>query len=457
MYDIFISFQTSFLERNHSPEYERRFHEITTGNNLIMGRKTFESMDKPLPDGTNIVITRKNELSPTEKNVVICNSLRKILLEPPTDKRKTIVIGGWQIFKQCVEDPELRRYIHTIYTTTLEIGGGFFDDDKSIGEFDIEKCKLIDKEYFYVGHRHNLLLHTYINNNQEEQNYLDLCEEILKEGSLVDTRTGTKTKSLFSRQLRFDVSNGILPALTTKRVFVRGSLEEMLFFVSGKTDTKILKDKNVHIWDGNTTREFLDKQGLKHYEEGDMGVTYSFQFRHAGAEEMYKGCKEDYTNKGVDQISDVIAKLKSDEPDRRIMINLWAVPHINKMALPPCLFCYVFYKQGKHVSLQAIMRSADVFLGVPFNIIGATFILRMVCHLAGREAKELVINMVDTHIYENHFSQVREQMGRNPYPFPTLKITRSPEEIVTIDGFKFDDFEIINYKCHPTIKAEMAI
>ena len=139
------------------------------------------------------------------------------------------------------------------------------------------------------------------------------------------------------------------------------------------------------------------------------------------------------------------------------MINLWNVPVLDKMTLPPCLFCYVFCRQGEYVSVQAIMRSADLFLGVPFNFSSTTFLLNMVCHLAGRKPKEVAICMVDCHIYENHFSQVKEQITREPYPFSTLKIKRTAEEIGNIDGFRYEDFEICNYNCHPTIKGEMAI
>ncbi len=435
-----------------------RFREVTKGARIIMGRKTYEYIEKPLPDRTNVVVTKKKDFEAVE-GVIIFNDLKTAINSKSS--QKTIVIGGGQIYHQCFKDPELYRNLHKVYVTRIKFGQSLPCDTFFPASFFDKNSLNRDWNRFFHEKISNpdlsIIFETYEHINREEQKYLDLCKDIMENGVLVDTRPGIKAKSLFSCQLRFDVSNGVLPALTTKRVFIRGSLEEMLLFISGKTDTKILDNKGVKIWNDNTSRKFLDKNELHHYPEGDMGVTYSFQFRHAGAEDEYKGCDKDYTGKGVDQIANVIEALKSDEPNRRIMINLWAVPHINKMALPPCLFCYVFCKQNEYVSLQAIMRSADVFLGVPFNLTGTTFILRMVCHLAGRKPKEIVLDMVDTHIYENHFDQVREQLSRSVYPFPTLEIVRSPEEIGTIDGFKYEDFKISNYKCHSAIKAEMAV
>lgn len=480
MYDLIVAYQDAPWCGDHRGigkdgkmpwvkinEDMKRFRDITMGCRVVMGRKTFESIGKPLDGRLNVVISRQ-KLNLTDKydNVVVYDNLREAVLDGSEGPQRTVVIGGEKIYSECLTEPELYRNLQTVYITRLEFyiaqkcdtffPSGFFDNPDIKG-WKITQIETISAIPEVQNQPHKIEFTTYKHINEDEQNYLNLCKDIMNNGDLVNTRPGIKAKSVFSRQLRFNVRDGVFPALTTKKVFLRGSIEEMLFFVSGKTDTGILKQKGVHIWNGNTTREFLDKRGLHHYPEGDIGVSYSFQFRHAGAEDQYTGCHSDYTGKGVDQIAQVIEELKSDEPNRRIMINLWAVPHMDKMSLPPCLFCYVFYKNEEYVSLQAIMRSADVFLGVPFNITGACLMLNMICHLAGRRPKELVLDMVDAHIYENHFEQIQEQMTRETYPFPRLRIKRSKEEIGTIDGFVYDDFEIINYCSHETLKGKMAV
>jgi len=487
MYSIIVACQTGEegfgIGKNGKMPWPRldkdmkKFREVTMGHRVVMGRKTYESIGKPLEGRINVVISRKGPID----GVIVYDSLKTALLEckEKYDKNvKTIVIGGGEIYRQCFEDPELYRNLHLLYMTQLNFEKPYECD--TFFPNILKNDEIYEKWVEIIEHGETLYNYPIFHDdgtitmtppgipmagdfsvsrhiNREEQNYLDLCKDILDNGEMVDTRPGVKAKSCFSRNLRFDVRNGVIPILTTKLVFLRGSLEEILFFTSGKTDAGILKEKGVRIWDGNTTRDFLDKRGLNHYPEGDIGVSYSFQFRHVGAENEYKGCKEDYTGKGIDQISDVIAALKSDEPNRRIMINLWNVAHLDKMTLPPCLFCYVFCRQGEYVSIQAIMRSADLFLGVPFNVTGTTFLLNMVCHLSGRKPKEVSITMVDCHIYENHFSQVKEQIAREPYPFPTLKIKRTAEEIGNIDGFRYEDFEIYNYNPRPAIKGEMAV
>lgn len=456
MYDIIVAHDSSFgIGKNNELPWEmpqdlERFRSLTTNHRIVMGRRTFESIGKVLPNRTNIVVTSDEDYCPP--NVVVCHSLSKAIKDAREHTKTTFVVGGAEIYSQCFSDPLIRKDIRRIYVTSILKD---YECDKFFSyniHKNSEEWKLFNQE------KHDeFVFMDYCRVNHEENNFLSLCKEIMSSGENTPTRTGVNTKSLFSRQLRFDLSADRIPVLTTKKVFIRGSIEEMLFFISGSTDTDKLKEKGVNIWNANTTREFLDKRGLQHYEEGDMGPTYPFLFRHAGAEGEYSGKNTDYSGKGIDQISEVIKALKSDEPNRRIMINLWSPAHLDKMSLPPCLFCYIFHKQGKDVSMQAIMRSGDVFLGVPFNILGASIVLRIVCHLSGCRAKELVLDIVDAHIYENHFKQAEIQLSREPYPFPILNIMRSPEEIGDIDGVKSDDFEISGYRSYPVIRGEMAV
>ncbi len=442
------------------------FRSTTMKGRIIMGRKTWDSIGKVLPGRENIIVTRQNrnlDNSNFPDNVKLYNDIRQAIDDNWSDKQETFIIGGSEIYKQCFEDPLLYKDMQTIYRTTI------LEKYQTDCTFPIDKLlngsdwQLISREQ---SSEDNAIIERYDRINIEEYSYLSLLNRVLSSGNMASTRTNVNTLSTFAEILRFDLSNNSIPMLTTKQVPFRLSLEEMLFFVSGSTNVQDLRDKNVHIWDGNTTREFLDSRGLGHYEPCDMGPTYSFLFRHAGAEGSYQGCKADYTGQGTDQLQNVIDDLKSDEPNRRIMINLWSAAHLDKMSLPPCLFNYIFKKDivqksngttVKQVSLMITMRSADLFLGVPFNLVGASLILRMVCHMSGCNAGQICLVMCDAHIYANHIDQVREQVKRRPYRFPRLTILRTPEEIGSIDNFKNTDFRLFGYKSHARISGVMAI
>ena len=237
-----------------------------------------------------------------------------------------------------------------------------------------------------------------------------------------------------------------MPILTTKKMFVKGSIAEMLFFLSGSSDSSKLSEKGVHIWEGNTSREFLDKKGLTHYPVGDMGPSYSFNFRHYGAK--YSTCEDDYTGQGIDQWQQCIDLIKNDPYSRRIIISLWNPTCIDEMALPPCLHNYQFYPDpyNKKLSLMITMRSADMFLGVPFNILGASVLLHIMCTETEYEPNELILNIGNAHIYNNHIEQVKEQLNRIPRPFPKCYINSETGE-----------YDVIGYFPYPRINAKMAI
>lgn len=447
----------------------KHFRDTTVGHRVIMGRKTWESIGHPLPNRENIVISHQD---PTDLNlpyeVQVYDDLQTAIEDGWSPKKETFVIGGSEIYQQCFENPHLYKNIQTIHSTLV------MDDYEHDRTFPWARVDESPSEWEKILEKHvsddNIIFRTYARINKEESAYLSVLRRVAETGIRGPTRTEVDTISGFAEMLKFDLSDGTIPILTTKRVPFRVSVEEMLFFVSGSTDVQKLRDKNVHIWDGNTTREFLDKRGLTHYEEYDMGPTYSFMMRHAGAEGDYSGKSADYSGLGTDQLQGVIDALKSDEPSRRIMMDLWSAAHLDKMSLPPCLFGYIFKKDivkredgcgsvivEKHVSLMALMRSADLFLGVPFNLTGATVILRMVCHLSGCVPKELCLAMADPHVYTNHLDQVESQLSRRPFRFPKLRITRTPDQIRSIDGFTTEDFELVGYKCHPTIRAPMAV
>lgn len=294
--------------------------------------------------------------------------------------------------------------------------------------------------------------------NYEEQAYLDLIDKILNNGEFRPDRTGTGTYSLFAPpQLRFDLSDGTFPLLTTKKVFMKGIIHELLWFIHGSTNAKLLSEKGVKIWDGNGSREYLDSLGLTTREEGDLGPVYGFQWRHFGAD--YLDCNTDYKGKGYDQLANIINTLKNNPYDRRIILSAWNPPAFKEMALPPChVFCqfYVnFPKNSKpRLSCQMYQRSCDIGLGVPFNIASYALLTYMIAMVVDMDPGEFIHVMGDTHVYSNHVDALKEQIKRTPKNFPKLLIKRN---VTDIDDFKFEDFEITDYDPYPPIKMKMAV
>ncbi|XP_058807094.1 thymidylate synthase-like [Phymastichus coffea] len=290
------------------------------------------------------------------------------------------------------------------------------------------------------------------NEEHEEYQYLNLIKRIIEKGNVKTDRTGTGTRSIFGTQMRFSLRDGVFPLLTTKRVFWRGVVEELLWFIKGSTNAKELADKNVHIWDANSSRQFLDSCGFKDRDEGDLGPVYGFQWRHFGAK--YIDMHTNYTGQGVDQLKDVIDKIKNKPDDRRMIMCAWNPVDIPIMALPPCHALVQFYVANGELSCQLYQRSADMGLGVPFNIASYSLMTYMIAHIANLKPGDFVHSMGDCHVYLNHIPALKEQITRTPKPFPNLKITR---DVKDIDDFKSSDFELEGYKPHPKIEMPMAV
>ena len=285
----------------------------------------------------------------------------------------------------------------------------------------------------------------------EEHQYLDLVRKVVFQGARKEDRTGTGTLSLFGAQMRFDLRDHF-PLLTTKRVFWRGVVEELLWMISGSTDSKKLAAKGVHIWDGNGGREFLDSMGFKDRREGDLGPVYGMQFRHFGAE--YKGCDADYTGQGVDQLAGVIEKIKATPDDRRIVMTAWDPMTLSDAAAPPCHIRAQFYVADGELSCQMSQRSCDLGLGVPFNIASYSLLTVMIAHVCGLKPGEFIHTLGDAHVYVNHVEPLKVQLEREPKPFPTLRIKRG---VSNIDDFTFEDFELEGYEPQGAIRMEMAV
>lgn len=286
----------------------------------------------------------------------------------------------------------------------------------------------------------------------EEMQYLNVIREIMDHGVVRGDRTGTGTVSKFGAQMRYSLRGQTLPALTSKRLFWRGVAEEMLWFISGSTNATDLQAKNIKIWDGNASREFLDKRGLAHREVGDLGPVYGFQWRHFGA--AYSDMHADYSGQGVDQLAAAINTIKTNPNDRRILVSAWNPADLDKMALPPChMFCQFFVANGE-LSCQMYQRSADMGLGVPFNIASYSLLTRLIAQVCGLEAGDFIHVIGDAHVYLNHVDALRTQLARVPRPFPKLHV--NPDK-TDIDAFDFSDLTLQGYKPHGTIKMQMAV
>ena len=294
----------------------------------------------------------------------------------------------------------------------------------------------------------------------EEYKYLHLLQKILDEGTVKGDRTGVGTKSIYGTQLKFDLRNS-LPVLTTKKVFFRGVVEELLWFIRGETDSKKLEAKGVNIWKGNTSREFLDKRGLN-YPVGEIGCGYGFQWRSWGKyynpnPDPNAVCISRVQSGGIDQLAKVVDTIRTNPNDRRMIVSAWNVDQLDMMALVPCHMLFQFDVTDGYLNCMWSQRSVDSLLGCPFNIASYATLTYLIAKITNLKPGTLTFAGGDTHIYLNHIDQCKEQISRTPYPFPKLNIKKDIKTLKDIENLQFEDFELIDYKCHPAIKAPMAV
>lgn len=510
------------------------FKETTTGHPVIMGRKTFESIGKPLPNRTNIVITKNNDLWPDNADIKVCNTVEKAIDFAKTIDNEIFIIGGESIYRYALENNLVDKILVDFLAEKVDNATSFFPDVFSSNDWfensrplEIEPRKAYAMEYVKQNG---------IDNHVDEQ-YLNLVNEILEKGVEKDTRAG-KTLSLFGKQLKFNLKEG-LPMLTTKKMFAKGVIHELLWFLKGDTNIKYLVDNGVHIWDDDAYRyyltlvdkhneatqtepeydwfkrtamtklskeEFIEKvkEGAKagivvdkkayimsslpnafeyEYQFGDLGPIYGHQWRNWN---------------GIDQVKELIDKLRNNPDDRRLMISAWNVAAIPDMALPPCHYscqfytkkmtikerkqwaidnriefehydCYsnpsdeeiveMFDKAGvpkRKLSCMFQMRSNDIGCGTAFNWLSYALMTHIIAQCANMDVDELIYTVGDAHIYKNHIEPLKEQLTRNPhlYALPTLWL--NPEK-KNIDDFTYEDIKIIGYKSYPAIKMPLNV
>jgi len=484
------------------------FRKITSNapvnkiNAVIMGRRTYESIPaayRPLAGRLNIIITSNPQQSEYELTEFIRLEDLPGVLSSYEIHRKFIIGGGqlydWafnnckigyvyatEVFQNDKRDPSKYDTFFPDYLAGATSSAWINNQRELMVPVAVSPIKLANDaaNINTLTSTHMILpkndtvayrFITYYNTNLAQQphlepsiqnwispeiQYLQLMNKILTDGIDRPDRTKTGTISLFGTRQEYNLLDAF-PLCTTKRMFFRAIFEELALYLSGRTDNTILQAKDIHIWDGNTSREFLDKRGLTEYPTGDMGETYGFNFRHYGAE--YVGCDEDYTGQGFDQIANLVYLLKTDPTSRRMIINLWNPATQQKAALPACLMMYQFFVDpiAKTLSVQIYLRSSDYFLANNWNACTGALLVHMLCRLEGIDLTpgKLIVVTGDTHLYKTHLEQVNTNLLRQPF-LPCQVFIRGPPR-KSLTEFTFEDLRLVGYKAHPNIPAPMAI
>lgn len=489
------------------------FKEVTMGYPIIMGRKTMESIKKPLPGRLNIVITKSGNINIQNKpdgtlydNFIYVPSVEEAIKVAEEKYEKAFVIGGGSIYKYCLDN----KLIDNIYLDELDINinnaDTFFPDFSASCEWKQLGRRIEIVKGFAYASVWEFQRGKYTNN--VDYKYLKLGEKILKEGVKKVSRAGT-TYSLFGEQLRFNLKKG-LPMLTTKKMFSKGVIHELLWFLRGDTNIKYLVDNGVNIWNDDAYRYYLEltkeqrgPNGLEEvydketflkmvklgsfsekivnrdkstYHYGDLGPVYGAQWTNWDGK--------------VNQIQDVIHKLKTNPDDRRIMLSAWNPSAIPSMALPPCHYCCQFYTKEmtfnerktwfiknvrcteldnitneymdefnvpkRKLSCMWMQRSVDGFLGFPFNLLSYSVLAHMIAQCVNMDVDEIIFTGGDIHIYENQIPALKEQLSRSPYKYTLPHLELNPN-IKDIEDFKYEDINIVGYESYSTIKAPLSV
>lgn len=435
-----------------SDEYTNYLRKILTDGIIVIEQKLYDFYPKLLSicieaAAKLVIITPSTTTQKNTEIITYCTISQFV----PTPFKKLWIMGGFELYKSFINQYD-KIYIISVDHNLPESVGRFMPIHVSYEL--IQYVEPSDPSYKLLEYKRNASSP----NIRHERQHLMMIKDILDNGNLRTDRTGTGTISMFGRQMRYMVRD-YLPILTTKFVPITVIIKELLWFLRGETDVKILQKQGVHIWDGNSSREYLDKIGLTEYEDGDMGCGYGFQWRHFGAE--YEGCSKDYTSKGFDQIAYIISELKTNPFSRRLYFTAWNASQLSKMALPPCHVGAQFYVEKENdgtmsLSIQFYQRSQDVFLATNFNLVSYTILLYIIAKKVHMVPKEVIHTIGDTHIYTTHIDKCKMQLTRQPLPQPQLKLcdtieTKKWEEI------SVDDFKLIGYFSYPPIQAKMAI
>jgi thymidylate synthase/dihydrofolate reductase len=429
----------------HCKDELRLFNQKTVNHILIMGRKTVQNLPK-LTDRTIYCISRKGvddiDTSSWKNTCIFFDNIDNAISDAKINfpEKKIFIAGGGEIYKYVLNNYSDQLIIHISYMKNIYTCDTFLS-------LSISKSN-------YILHEHienPLFTHIVVSKHKNifnEVQYLNLVQEVLYTGESRNGRNGS-TLSLFSRHVKFDLLNGF-PLLTTKKMFTRGIIEELLFFIRGETNSKLLEEKKVNIWKGNTSRQFLNSVGLTAYDEGMMGPMYGYQWRRFNS--PYNSSDE-----GIDQLQNVIDLIKNDPHSRRIILTSYNPAQVDEGVLYPChTICAQFYiSNSKYLDMYCFNRSSDLGLGLPFNIASSALLLTIIASLTDLKPRYLEISIGDAHVYSNHIEQLERQIKHFPYIFPELKINKSFKTLQDVEGLSASDFEFVNYKHYPALKMEM--
>ncbi len=422
------------------------FKQMTLGKTVIMGRKTYESIGRLLPERNNIIVG---------KGYSSFNEALQQGLSVEKDGKTVWVIGGTMIaesFQPYITEAFL-SVIHDEYDCDLFAPKYILD---SLDVINGTSTRSTCAHLLYGQGEKYTVYRCFYTENKEERNFQNLIQSIVTEGVEHDDRTGVGTISIFGSQLQFSLENGKFPMSTLRKCFLKGIFEELMWFLRGQTDSEILSKKGVKIWEGNSTRQALDKAGLSHLKAGDCGAIYSFQWRHWGAK--YIDCKTDYSGQGIDQISNLIQEIKTNPFSRRLLLSGWNVEDLKQMCLPPCHTLYQFEVTpandggSNYLSCHYYQRSSDILLAGNWNITSASLLVYLLARVCGLRPKKLIVSYGNVHIYNNHRHAVKEYLQRFPFEYPTLDIQGNHENIW---DYQFEDITVNNYLHHPQISLGM--
>ena len=431
------------------------FFKMKTENNVvIMGKNTWNSLDlkvqKSFCSTRMCIVVTSNEMELNYisfENFIVRDSVYTAVLYARNNHntKEIFFIGGARIY----EDAYNCGLLKNIYVTYIE---GDYNCDvhvKFLANLEHSpKWKISER----ISLNNNSIMTKYTKIHEEYQ-YLNLLKRIMNTGKYLNDRTGVGIYSIFGAQIEFDCSY-YFPLLTTKKTFMKGIVEELLWFLNGSTDSKLLESKGVNIWKGNTSRAYLDQYGFTNREVGDIGPGYGHQWRHWNA--VYFDCNTDYMSKGIDQLTQCIENIENEKAtgkhNRRNIMLAWNPEQIDQMSLPPCHILVQFNLNGEYLDLHMYQRSADMFLGVPFNIASYALLLNIIAAITKTVPNKLVMSFGDAHIYSNHIEAVKTQLKNTPYRFPKLSIELPENKIIEAKHIKLYD-----YKSHEIIRAPMAI
>jgi len=460
------------------------FKETTTNckgkksiNAIIMGRKTYESIGKILKGRLNVILTSSAIENENVPNILIpsyftnlFNAIDWISKQNVYYIESIFIIGGKQLYDECITyslcDEIYITKIMSNYKTNVIIDTSILNfthnitSSKKIIVNDINNIEKNKIEVEFIKYEKNIKSIK----NKEEYMYLTLMKKIITDANLRPTRNAN-TYALFGKSLEFNLKNEF-PLLTTKKLFLRGIFEELKFFLSGNTNTKILENKGVNIWKGNTSRKFLDDNSFDTYEEGDMGPMYGFQLVHFGAK--YEGCNSDYTNRGINQLNEIVNLLINDKFSRRILMTTYNPSQAKEGVLYPCHGLTIqFAVEGinnNELVCAMYQRSGDYFLGVPYNIASYSLLVHIICNIVNNNVKNniekiypgrLIMFLGDVHVYEGHLEAVNKQLKNEANRFPWLKINKELKSFDDINNLEFSDIDLIGYNSCDTITATM--